>query len=137
MNIKIILLIILIALIGAYIFWFKQEFQKQTDEITDDIATQLKECLPMSDQSSHEKCERLLNSITNFEECVSAGFSIMKSNPEQCAIPNGKVFVRETNSTWEMAVKAINNCEVEKIWQTHSKVVTLILKNGSKYIQDQ
>lgn len=30
--------------------------------------------------------------ITNYEECVAAGFAIMKSNPPQCATPEGKIF---------------------------------------------
>lgn len=102
--------------------------------IDNDIAAQLRECLPKSDTLSHEKCQQLLNNIKNFDECVSAGFSIMKLNPSQCATPDGRTFTDETNSTWEMAVQAINNCEVEKVFQTHSRLVTLTLKNGNKLI---
>lgn len=102
--------------------------------IDNDIAAQLRECLPKSDTLSHEKCQQLLNNIKNFDECVSADFSIMKSNPSQCATPDGRTFTDETNSTWKMAVQAINNCEVEKVFQTHSRLVTLMLKNGNKLI---
>jgi len=102
--------------------------------IDNDIAAQLRDCLPKSDALSHEKCQQLLNSIRNFDDCAAAGFSIMKSNPPQCAIPGGKTFIQETNSTWEMAVRAIYNCEVEKVFQTHSRIVTLTLKNGNKLI---
>ncbi|KUK66446.1 MAG: transmembrane(s)proteins 9..31 [Parcubacteria bacterium 34_609] len=63
-----------------------------------------------------------------------AGFSILKSNPVQCQTIDGRTFVQETNSTWEQALLTVNNCEVEKVFQTHSRLVTLTLKNGNKLI---
>lgn len=63
-----------------------------------------------------------------------AGFSILKSNPVQCQTIDGRTFVQETNSTWEQALLAVNNCEVKKVFQTHSRLVTLTLKNGNKLI---
>jgi len=57
------------------------------------IAEQLKDCLPKSDTASHEKCNELLKQITNYDSCVNAGFSIMKSNPPQCATSDGRTFV--------------------------------------------
>jgi len=102
--------------------------------IDNDIAAQLSDCLPKSDMASREKCQELLERIRNFDECVLAGFSIMKSNPAQCQTPDGRTFIQETNSTWEMAVLAINNCEVEIAFQTHGRIVTLMLKNGNKLI---
>lgn len=98
------------------------------------IAAQLRECLPKSDMVSHDKCQELLNGIKNFDDCVNAGFSILKSNPAQCATPDGRTFAQETNSTWEQAILAVSNCEVEKVFQTHSRIVTLTLKNGNKLI---
>lgn len=98
------------------------------------LASQLAKCLPMSDTASWEKCKQLLNQIVNFDDCVNAGFSIMKSNPPQCATPDGRNFIQETNSTWEMAVQAANNCEVKKVFQAHSRVVKLTLKNGNQLI---
>jgi len=102
--------------------------------LENDIAAQLRDCLPKSDMASREKCQQLLNNINNFEECVMAGFPIMKSNPPQCQTIDGRIFVQETNSTWEQAVLALNNCEVEKAFQTHNKIITLTLKNGNKLI---
>lgn len=32
--------------------------------------------------------------ITNYEECVAAGYPIMESYPEQCAVPDGPSFTR-------------------------------------------
>jgi hypothetical protein len=57
------------------------------------IADELKECLPKSDTASHEKCNELLKQITDYNSCFDAGFSIMKSNPPQCATPDGRNFV--------------------------------------------
>ncbi|MDD4611152.1 MAG: hypothetical protein PHU73_04360 [Patescibacteria group bacterium] len=96
------------------------------------LADQLKECLPKSDTASHEKCNELLATIRNFDDCVNAGFSIMKSSPSQCAIPDGRNFTDETNSNWNVVLTTLNNCEVESVFQTHSKLVTLKLKNGNK-----
>lgn len=60
------------------------------------LAEKLEACLPKSDMASHEKCNELLNTIKNFADCVNAGFSIMKSNPPQCATPDGRTFAEET-----------------------------------------
>lgn len=101
------------------------------------VAAQLRDCLPKSDMASHEKCQQLLDSISNFDECVTAGFPIMKSNPSQCQVLDGKIFTQETNSTWEQALLAVDNCEVEKAFQRHSLLVTLTLKNGNKLISKE
>ena len=96
------------------------------------LADELKECLPKSDTTSHERCNELLATIRNFDDCVNAGFSIIKSNPPQCATPDGRNFTDETNSTWDIVLATINNCETESIFQNHSKLVSLKLKNGNK-----
>lgn len=96
------------------------------------LADELKECLPKSDTASHEKCNELLATIRNFDDCVDAGFSIMKSNPPQCATPDGRNFIDEANSDWTVILTTLENCEVESVFQTHSKLVTLKLKNGDK-----
>lgn len=102
----------------------------ETEDTT--LVDELKECLPKSDIASHERCNELLATIRNFDDCVNAGFSIMKSNPPQCATPDGQNFVDETNSDWNVVLTALNNCEAESVFQTHSKLVTLKLKNGDK-----
>lgn len=53
---------------------------------------QLSECLPKSDLQSKQKCDELIASINSFEGCVSAGFEIMKSDPEQCETPDQRIF---------------------------------------------
>ncbi|MFA5098720.1 MAG: hypothetical protein WC461_00675 [Candidatus Paceibacterota bacterium] len=58
----------------------------------DSLASQLARCLPMSDSASKQKCDELLKQITDFNSCIMAGFSIMKSNPPQCATPDGRIF---------------------------------------------
>ena len=112
-----------------------QSIKVQSKELS--IAEELKDCLPKSDIVSHEKCQELLSNIRNFDECVNAGFSIMKSNPPQCATPDGKTFTQETNSTWDMAKTAVANCEVTKAFQSHSRIVNLELKNGNKLIASE
>lgn len=98
------------------------------------IAEELKDCLPKSDTVSHEKCNKLLATIRNFDDCVNAGFAIMKSNPPQCTTLDNRIFIDEANSIWNAILIALNNCEVESVFQTHSKLVTLELKNGNKII---
>jgi hypothetical protein len=61
------------------------------------VAELLAECLPMSDWASKEKCNALLAQITDFDSCVDAGFDIMKSNPPQCVLPDGRIFFEEIN----------------------------------------
>lgn len=107
-----------------------QSIKIQTNQLS--IADDLKECLPKSDTASHERCNELLVTIRNFDDCVNAGFSIMKSNPPQCATPDGRNFTDETNSDWNVVLTTLSNCEVESVFQTHSKLVTLKLKNGNK-----
>lgn len=38
--------------------------------------------------------ERETKTITNYEECVAAGYPIMESYPERCAVPGGETFTR-------------------------------------------
>ncbi len=47
--------------------------------------------------AANQKRDRLI-SITNFDECVLAGYPIMESYPEQCATPDGRSFVNERQS---------------------------------------
>lgn len=96
------------------------------------LADKLKECLPKSDMESQKKCNELLAAIRNFDDCVNAGFSITKSSPPQCATSDGRNFTDETNSDWNAVFKAIKNCEAESVFQTHSKLITLKLKNGDE-----
>src|SRR3989344_4594865 len=45
-------------------------------------------------------------SITNFDQCVGAGFAIMKSYPEQCMTSDGRTFVNEKNPDQNELAKA-------------------------------
>lgn len=45
--------------------------------------------------------------------------------------------IEANNNSWERAILAVNNCEVVKVFQTHSKIVTLTLKNGSKLTAEE
>ncbi len=33
--------------------------------------------------------------ISNFEECVKAGYPVMESYPRQCTVPGGRFFVEQ------------------------------------------
>ena len=47
-------------------------------------------------------CSRIPNvRVTNFEECIAAGYPIMKSNPPQCMTPYGQTFIEETKNPME------------------------------------
>jgi len=110
-----------------YSLWsIAENLIEEDTELTDE----LKECLPKSDIVSHERCNELLATIRNFDDCVKAGFLIMKSNPPQCTTPDGQNFTDETNSNWNIVLASLNNCEAKSVFQTHSKLVTIKLKNG-------
>jgi hypothetical protein len=38
-------------------------------------------------------------SINSFEDCAAAGYPIMESYPEQCAVPGGRSFTRQIPQT--------------------------------------
>jgi tryptophan-rich sensory protein len=57
------------------------------------LVEQLKDCLPKSDMASRDKCEQLLKTITDFDECVTAGF-LASGSPSQCGLPDGRTFTR-------------------------------------------
>jgi len=76
-----------------YSLWTITEHQENS------LADELKECLPKSDTANHEKCNELLKQITDYNSCVNAGFSIMESNPPQCATLDGRTFIQKINST--------------------------------------
>jgi len=65
-----------------------------TENKNNNLTEELRECLPKSDTASHEKCNELLKQIIDYNSCVNAGFSIMKSNPPQCATPDGRTFIQ-------------------------------------------
>lgn len=98
------------------------------------LAGQLAECLPKSDTASREKCDRLLNEIRNYDECIAAGFAMMKSNPPQCATPDGRSFTQKTNTSWDALVKTIQSCEAISVMQTHERLVRVRLADGRELV---
>ncbi|HOZ36611.1 MAG TPA: hypothetical protein PLR18_02155 [bacterium] len=98
------------------------------------LADELKECLPKSDMGSFERCKELLAKIVNFDDCVKAGFPIMETYPLQCATLDGRNFTDESNGDWNMALTVLENCEVARVFQNHSKLVKLKLKNGDELV---
>ncbi|HOF50489.1 MAG TPA: hypothetical protein PLH22_02305 [Candidatus Colwellbacteria bacterium] len=98
------------------------------------LADQIARCLVSSYSADAEKCEELMEQITDFDSCVMAGFPIIGSGPLRCQAANGKIFVQGTNSSWEEAVSAIDNCEAASAFQTHSLIVTVTLKDNRRLI---
>jgi hypothetical protein len=85
-----------ILVVGLSVFFVLRGFPQKKNPLppVKSIADELKECMPRSDWGSYEKCNRLIKMITDYNSCVAAGFSIMKSNPPQCALPDGRIFVQ-------------------------------------------
>lgn len=109
-----------------YSLWFLLEKEKG-----EEIAS--KECLDKS-RLEDEACREFLSRIVNYEKCLQAGFPTEENDSSRCLVSDGRVFVKKNNATWEMALVAINNCEVERVLQTHSLEVYLDLKNGESLL---
>jgi tryptophan-rich sensory protein len=56
------------------------------------ISQQLRDCLPKSDQGSRERCASLLERLTDFGDCVNAGFALPVA--ETCSLPDGRIFIK-------------------------------------------
>tara|TARA_Y100000310_G_C20700757_1_gene829637 strand:- start:5903 stop:6400 length:498 start_codon:yes stop_codon:yes gene_type:complete len=54
-------------------------------------------------------CTSSSKPITNFKECVAAGYPIMESFPEQCMVPGGKIFTAK-----EKLASPGKYCQVDK-----------------------
>ncbi len=104
--------------------------QTTSPDSLSDVKKQLMDCLPKSDTASWDICQQLLKRIQSFDDCVEAGLFIMKSNPPQCALPDGRTFAEVVNNDWNMIVEAIENCQVTSVMQTHNLEVTAVLKTG-------
>ncbi|MBI4080042.1 hypothetical protein HY414_02355 [Candidatus Kaiserbacteria bacterium] len=61
---------------------------------------------------SQNRQQQYLLSITNFDECVAAGFPIMESYPERCATPDGRTFVNERQTAPSPDGMTFNGCAV-------------------------
>lgn len=67
----------------------------QSDGSNKTIAQELQDCLPKSDIASKEKCDSLIATIQNFEQCTVAGFPIIREYPQQCQAPDGRIFLND------------------------------------------
>jgi tryptophan-rich sensory protein len=78
---------------GSYVGRVAPDCEFAPCPASESLAGQLKDCLPKSDMASRDKCEQLLKAITDFDECVAAGF-LASGSPSQCGLPDGRVFTR-------------------------------------------
>ena len=63
--------------------------------------------------------------VTNFEECVAAGYPIMETDPERCRVPKGSTFVKAKNSDNEKLVirNSNRNNVIEEYLESQSDFV--------------
>lgn len=59
------------------------------------IKEKLMDCMPKSDMESKQICDQLIKSITSFQGCSEAGFPVQESFPEQCRLPDGRLFINK------------------------------------------
>lgn len=51
--------------------------------------------------SCYIKTKKQISSISNFEECIVAGYPVLESYPRQCKTPNDKTFVEDIGNELE------------------------------------
>ena len=56
---------------------------------------------PNSCECINNECTGIFEEITNFDECVVAGYSILESYPRQCKTPDGKTFIETIGEVLE------------------------------------
>lgn len=72
-----------------------------------------------------------LKSINSYESCVAAnGSLIQESYPATCITRLGNKFNEFNITPWEEVEKYIFNGEVKIIAESHSKIISLLLKSG-------
>ncbi len=59
------------------------------------LREKLLDCMPKSDMGSKKICDALIKTITSYNQCVEAGFPIQESYPEQCRLPDGRLFTNK------------------------------------------
>jgi len=77
------------------------------------------------------KLAQNLSDVRNFEDCQVAGFEVSGTNPPECRTPDGRVFLKRTNATWEELRYVIESCQANQVFQAHSLEVTIELKDRS------
>jgi hypothetical protein len=75
-----------------------------------------------------------LNEINNFEDCVTAGNSVMESYPRQCKTVDGKTFVEEVEITKQKIPNWVRNIFV---WYAQDQVSEDELLNAIKFLVQQ
>lgn len=118
---------------ALFLFLAKNVAQTEVTTVSgQSLAVQLAECLPKSDMGAKARCDALLAEVDTFAECMAAGFTIETTNPGQCRTPDGRSFTEETNNDWLTVVRLLKDCQVKAVMQTHSRSVTVTLKNGQE-----
>lgn len=74
--------------------------------------------------------------VSNFAECVRAGYWVGESNPRQCLIPGGRHFVEDVRTTSPITISGKTTCLAKKgaVQQTLECLVGLEGTDGRYYI---
>jgi len=51
--------------------------------------------LPKSCKCVDSKCQAVFEQVSNFKECLAAGYQVMENEPRQCKTPEGTIFTEE------------------------------------------
>ena len=112
-NLFISSVIIIMFVTGIYLI-FRQP--ADTTEITETntteevVANETKQDVIVETSTTTVKLDE--TAISNFQECIDAGYQAMESYPMQCATPKGEIFIQNINMTQEEALNTANASDV-------------------------
>ncbi|MFA6405441.1 MAG: DKNYY domain-containing protein [Candidatus Paceibacterota bacterium] len=159
-NKKILIPVVAVLLAIGVFLVLERQYVVENDWVQ--ISAELQECLSKSDTESHERCQELISLIQDYEDCIAAGFLIMKSNPSQCGTPDGRVFVEgvevETDPNllleawnipdpnnkpevidigwqWMVAEKVAGGLVVRGTWDKNDQGIFVSLADADKFIR--
>jgi hypothetical protein len=101
------------------------------------LKQQLGQCLPLSDMASKQKCDSLIATITNYDQCLEAGFTIESTTPPTCRLPDGRTMTSTVPTT--ITVSGLYVClPVRDITKPHNDLCALGLMTdqGIYYAMD-
>ena len=100
-NILVIALIVLVIVVGILTLRF---FSGSEDTWICENGSWVKHGVPSGPMPT-SGCGEKTASINSFDQCVLAGYGVMESYPEKCAVPGGKTFTRDIGNELELADK--------------------------------
>lgn len=77
-----VIAIVLVVAVGGFVGWQVWKTQQEQDGAANSRDAEVATVSPTAD-------------ITNFDECVAAGYEALLSYPASCTVPGGEVFIQE------------------------------------------